>query len=118
MATEKQLMRSALAKANAVRKTLGKPPVTKLYAGRPNQGNDCPITNTIFDDDLSRDEYSVFTGYDGIRVWHDENVDDYDTEGYIADEMHTDGSKEFIKKFDESPSKFPDDLVIRITGFN
>jgi hypothetical protein len=45
---------------------LGLPPVDHLYKGQPGVESACPITNTIYDDDLERN--SVFVETDGYKV--------------------------------------------------
>lgn len=42
--------RAALAIANELRKKLGYPPVDHLYPGLPRNGEHCPITNTVYND--------------------------------------------------------------------
>jgi hypothetical protein len=53
--------RNALRFANRVRKMLNLPPVDHLYKGQPNEGAYCPITNTIYDDDLDRNDAYIRT---------------------------------------------------------
>ncbi len=63
-----KIRKAALDKANQVRKALGLAPVDHLYKGAPNQWASCPITNTIYDDDLDRNKVSVNTGVEAITV--------------------------------------------------
>ena len=53
---------AALKVANEVRAMLGYPPVDHLYPGVRCDGANCPITNTIYDDDIDREEYGISTG--------------------------------------------------------
>jgi hypothetical protein len=93
----------ALRFANKIRKELGLKPVDHLYPGNPNDGNSCPITNTIYDDDLDKNRFKVDTGLFGIKV--SEKV--LETEGYpytkwltVLEREHWPSSKEFVAYFD------------------
>lgn len=68
MPTIAEKKKAALAAANDVRRQLGKPPVDHLYKGNRNKADSCPITNTIYDDDLDREAYEVTTREEWIIV--------------------------------------------------
>lgn len=87
---------AALDKANETRARLGKPPVDHLYKGKPGHSNHCPITNTIYDDDLDRYRYRV-------RTW-DSNVARgivVETEDSEFRVKHSIQSLAFVKHFDD-----------------
>lgn len=67
---------AALNAANAVRANMGYPPVDHLYKGVPCVGDNCPITNTIYDDDISRDEWHISTD-DAVHVQSCADGDNY-----------------------------------------
>ena len=63
--------KAALGKANEVRVGLGYPPVDHIYKGRRSKSWACPITNTIYDEDIDRSSLDVDTFDDidsGIEV--------------------------------------------------
>lgn len=59
---------AALRVANRVRKDIGLPPVKHLYKGRRRESGNCPITNTIYDDDLDRRMSRVVTGHRSVAL--------------------------------------------------
>lgn len=66
--SDKELLVGALKVANRIRKFLGLPPVNELYSGNSGDGWSCPVTNTIYDDDLDRERFTIRTGYSTIGV--------------------------------------------------
>jgi hypothetical protein len=93
-----KIRKAALDKANQVRKRLGKPPVDHLYKGTPNNAFDCPITNTIFADDISRDDYAIQTGYHSISVYDPKS--DHLLVNPILEIKQNRLSKDFLSIFD------------------
>ena len=66
-ATKERAREAALKMANHVRKEMGFPPVSRLYPGKPGQGSSCAITETIYDDDVDRSLWSVYTSNGIVR---------------------------------------------------
>jgi hypothetical protein len=60
--------KAALDVANLMRVRIGKPPVDHLYPGVPGNAASCPITNTIYDDDIDRNDWNVITGGFGVTA--------------------------------------------------
>jgi hypothetical protein len=93
------LKRAALRKANFVRRLLGLPPVDHLYKGDKGEPRSCPITNTIYDDDLSHGE--VFVETDGREI----HVEDFrnsagEYKEYIVGIAQHSQARQFISQFD------------------
>lgn len=85
---------AALAKANAVRKALGLPRVDHLYKGIPCNANNCPITNTIYDDDITRDDYMIYSRYNFITVTDQKTLHRHDF-------PTSQGAARFMRRFDD-----------------
>lgn len=97
----KGLRRAALQTANKVRKSLGRPPVEYLYKGKRRDGDNCPITNTIYDDDLDHNQYRIDTDYDEITVEDYAKANDDNTWPESSMIFHlSKGAREFVQRFD------------------
>lgn len=104
----KSLKEGALAAANAARAAIGYPPVDHLYPGYRQMATSCPITNTVYDDDIDRTKYYVATGGFGISISED-------VTGWRAKRRQIPISNEawlFIREFDKG---FFPELEIRPT---
>lgn len=107
----KAIRNAALRKANQVRKRMGFGPVDHLYPGKPNLTASCPITNTVYDDDVPRDKFVVLTGTEDVKVF---DIADTEFLAYspelgrlpklgakpVVTVKHSDGSAGFIDAFD------------------
>lgn len=88
-----EILRQGLRAANRVRRFLKLPPVTNLYGGNRGDDASCPITNTIYDDDLDRDRYGVSTGFSVITV-HDRKTNTI--------KRYQNFGSEFVQWFDDT----------------
>lgn len=61
---------AALDVANRIRSELGYKPVEALYPGQRAVGNNCPITNTIYDNDIDRIQLKIETHRYGVIVFN------------------------------------------------
>ena len=85
--------RNALRYANKIRRKLGLKPVDHLYQGRRRRSDNCPITNTIYNDD-PLDNYEVLTETLYVRVT--------DNQGHtIIEEVSPPTVIAFVTRFDE-----------------
>lgn len=99
MAKYERERKAALNAANKARKLVGLPPVDHLYPGRVGWSASCPITNTVYDDDLDRDRYGVET-LDSISIRDTDNWG----EGFYV--KLSDLASRFVTLFDDE--KIPD----------
>jgi hypothetical protein len=98
--SDEEVRQAALDTANQIRARLELPPVDHLYKGRIANASSCPITNTIYDDDLSRDYAVVETIPGSIGVW--KKVSFTPLIRHDADEA----TRQFIFRFDQG--NYPD----------
>lgn len=97
-----ELRKAALSFANKIRKELGKPPVDHLYPGKRGRDLDCPITNTIYNDDADlRKQYLVTTRWGVTRVY----PRGYLTEPSVRGKWN-EATRKFVGGFDTG--QFPD----------
>lgn len=90
--------RAALQSANRIRKAaFGLPPVDHLYKGEKMEEANCPITNTILDDDLERGDQTIDTVGKAVEISKD--MDDLVSYPLSAT------AYQFVQKFDDG--EFP-----------
>lgn len=100
--TYQEMKDAALAAANEARAFLGFDSVDHLYKGKRVTASYCPITNTVYDDDVDRLTVGIGTTQDYISVW--EKVGAMDRE--LVEINLTEAATDFVYAFDTG--RFPE----------
>jgi hypothetical protein len=98
---------AALTAANAARAELGFPPVDHLYKGVRKDELACPITNTVYDDDIDRNKYWIETSDSIVIYSRVRKGDEWDIElPLLAKVSLSSDANEFVTMFDNG--EFPE----------